>query len=143
MSPIARTNTRIETFLAHRGFCLDEVRVLVRNQIYCVCLGLALLIVSGLQPWAIAFLSGTVLVTVNFWLMAKGLQGIIHTRDGAVAISLFRFYGRLILTGLILFGLIVWGGLPVPALLAGLTTVVINILLWGVFRFHRQKVKEA
>ncbi|HDQ41029.1 MAG TPA: ATP synthase subunit I [Desulfonatronum sp.] len=143
MTPITRTNARIENFLWHQGFILDEVRVLVRNQIYCVCLGLAFLMLTHLHPWAIAFLSGTVLITVNFWLLAKGLQGIIHTRDGAVAISLLRFYGRLILTGLVLFGLIVWGGLPVPALLAGLSTVVLNILLWGVFRFHRQKVKEA
>lgn len=143
MPLLTRANLRIESFLAHRGFYLYDVRTLVRNQLYLLFLGCVAMFLSGLNPWLTAFASGTALVTMNFWLLAKGLQGVMQVQEGAVAVSLLRFYGRMILTGLLLYGLIVWGGLPVPALLAGLSTVIINILSWGVFRFHRQKVKEA
>jgi Flp pilus assembly protein TadB len=103
-------------------------------------------LVFGLPPWALAFFAGTALITINFWFLAKGLQNTAQLRKGSVAVSLVvRFYGRMLLTGLALFGLIVWAGLPVAALLAGMTTVVINILCWGIFRFNRQRqnVKEA
>lgn len=143
MSLTARINARIDTYLAHRGFFLHDVRTLIRNQIFLAALSLALALLSMLHPWALAFLAGTLLITVNFWYMARGLQGVMQHGQGAVALSLARFYGRMILIGLVLFGLIIWGGLPVPALLAGLSTVIVNILLWGIFRFHRQKVKEA
>lgn len=143
MRPLARINLKIEAFLYRNGFTLPEIRILVRNQIQLFGLGCAVMVLSGLAPWAIAFGAGCALSTANFWLLAKGLQSIMHRPDGAVAVSLIRFYGRLALTGLALFGLIAWGGLPVAALVAGLSTVVVNILFWGVFRFHRQNVKEA
>lgn len=143
MPPTIRINAKIDTFLAHRGFYLEDVRLLVRNQLYIVGLGLLGMVLSGMHPWAMALFAGIVLVSVNFWLLAKGLQGIVQAREGAIAVSLVRFYVRMILTGAILFGLIVWAGTPVPALLAGLSTVMISILCWGIFRFQRQKVKEA
>lgn len=143
MSPTTRINDRIEAFLAHRGFYLHDVRILVRNQLYLVALSFVVSLVLGLSPWALAFFAGTALSTMNFWLLAKGLQGVVLRSRGAVAVTLARFYGRMILTGLALFGLIIWGGFSVAALLAGLTTVVINILFWGMFQFHRQKGKEA
>lgn len=143
MRPLDRTNLRIEVFLRRNGFYLDDVRILVRNQLYFLFLGCALMAFSGLAPWALAFGAGCALSTMNFWMLAKGLQSIVHRPDGAVAVSLIRFYGRLALSGIALFGLIIWAGLPLTALIAGLSTVVVNILFWGVFRFHRQKVKEA
>lgn len=138
-----KINLRVEQFLARRGFFLDDVRTLVRNQIYLLFLACAVLVLSAFSPWATAFAAGTALVTLNFWFLAKGLQSLARGQQGVMAASLVRFYGRMALTGIFLFGLIVWGELPVPALVAGLTTVIINILFWGVFRFHRQKVKEA
>jgi hypothetical protein len=141
MSPPTKINDRVEAFLARRGFYLPEVRTLIRNQLYLVTLSLGVCLVFGLPPWALAFFAGTALITMNFWFLAKGLQNMAQLRQGSIAISLVRFYGRMFLTGLALFGLIVWAGLPVAALLAGLTTVVINILFWGIFRFNRQKVK--
>lgn len=139
----SRINAKVEVFLARRGFLLEEARALVRNQIYLAGLALLCMVFSGMHPWASAMFAGTVLISVNFWFLAKGLQGIVHAGESAVALSLVRFFVRMILTGAILFGLIVWGGLPVPALLAGLSTVLINNLCWGIFRFQRQKVKEA
>lgn len=138
-----RMNVKIDTFLAHRGFYLEDVRSLMRNQLYLVGLGLLGVVFSGMHPWATALFAGIILISVNFWFLAKGLQGIVQAREGAVAVSLVRFYVRMILTGAILFGLIVWGGMSVPALLAGLSTVMISILCWGIFRYQRQKVKEA
>ncbi|TVR00854.1 MAG: ATP synthase subunit I [Desulfovibrionales bacterium] len=143
MRQLGRINLKIETFLRRSGFHLDDVRILVRNQIYLFFLGCALVVLFRLAPWAVAFGAGCALSTLNFWHLAKGLQSIVHNPDGAVAASLIRFYGRLALSGLALFGLIIWASLPLAALIAGLSTVIVNILFWGVFRFHRQKVKEA
>ncbi|SDB26977.1 ATP synthase I chain [Desulfonatronum thiosulfatophilum] len=136
-------NLRIEKILHRQGFFLHDFRTLLRNQIYLLFLAFVIMLLAGFHPAALAFASGTALVTVNFWFLAKGLQSLTRQQEGLMALSLIRFYGRMILTGFILFALIVWSGLPVAALVAGLTTVIINILFWGVFRFHRQKVKEA
>jgi len=138
-----RINQRIEAVLARRGFLLHDVRILVRNQIHLLALGCILVVVTGLSSWAMAFAAGCALATMNFWFLAKGLQSAMQRVEGAIASSLFRFYGLMTFTALVLLGLIAWGGLPVPALVAGLSTVVMNILFWGVFRFRRQKTKEA
>jgi len=143
MQPVGRMNHRTEAFLRRNGFYLEDVRNLVRNQIYMFILGCALVAFSGFSEWALAFGAGCTVSTINFWLLAKGLQSVVHNPDGAIAVSLIRFYGRLVLSGLALFGLIIWASLPLAALIAGLSTVIVNILFWGVFRFHRQKVKEA
>lgn len=140
---LKRIHRGIDAFLARQGFHLDEVRVLIRNQGYFLFFSSALMVFSGFNIQATAFAAGVALISMNFWFLAKGLQGIVHGTDGAVSLNVIRFYARLALSGALLFGLIVWGRLPVAALLAGLSTVVMNILFWGVFRYHRQKVKEA
>ena len=78
MSPTIRINDRIEAFLAHRGFYLHEVRILVRNQLYLVVLSLMLCLVLGLPSWTLAFFAGAALITMNFWFLAKGLQGAVQ-----------------------------------------------------------------
>ena len=93
-------------------------------------------------PWALALAAGTVLITFNFWSLAKFGQHLAYMRKGAVVSLLIRFYGRLILSGLALYGLIVFGECSIYALLAGLSTVVVNAIFWGVAGL-RQKVKEA
>lgn len=143
MPLLDRPNLKIEAFLRRKGFYLDDVRILVRNQLYLLFVSCALMGGTGLAPWALAFAAGCALSSMNFWMLAKGLQTVVHQQDGAVAVSLIRFYGRLAVSGVALFALIIWAELPLVALILGLSTVVVNILFWGVFRFHRQKAKEA
>ena len=63
--------------------------------------------------------------------------------SGAVAAVLARFYFRLALSGAALFACIVWfGAAPLP-LLAGITTVVVNFLVWGAWRHAGSKTHQT
>jgi hypothetical protein len=121
-----------------------EVRRLVRTQFMLAGLFvLAALIAARLSIWGLAFAAGALLASVNLYSLAKFVQHIVRMQKGAVAALLIRFYGRLILTGAALYGLIVWLEVPVWALLAGLSTVLVTALYWGATRLHGHNVKEA
>lgn len=135
---------KIETALYGRGFTGTEVRTLVGLQIL-VGLGSAALAVvaSGFGNWGLSYGAGAVLITVNFYQLARFVQQAVQERQAAVVSLLLRFYGRLIVTGVVLYGLIAWAGANVAALLAGLSTVVATALYFGVRRFMGKNVKEA
>ena len=73
-------------------------------------------------------------MTFNFYLMSDFLQHVLLKQDGAVSRQLFRLYGRLLLTGVALAILIVWAKAQIVALLLGLSSVVVTILIWGIGR---------
>lgn len=142
-----RTLTQgLEAVLYRRGFIEPGVRKLVRNQIlFALGTAAALLLVCapfGFPGFALSYLAGAVVITLNFWSLAKAAQQLTHSHKLAVFSLLTLFYGRLILTGLAVYGLIVWMNASVIGLLAGLSTAVCNALLWGAASF-RQKAKEA
>lgn len=141
---LARIPERIDRALLRRGFSQLEVRRLVRAQIVLSgALVLACLVAAGLSAWGLAFAAGAVLATVNFYSLARFVQHLVNQPRGAVMALLLRFYGRLILTGAALYGLIVWLNAPAWALLAGLSTVVVTAVYWGASRLHGHNVKEA
>lgn len=135
---------RIEAGLFKRGFTNADVRGLVAVQII-VCLGVCCLaaVAGWFQPQAWHFAVGTVLVTLNLYSMAKYAQRLVIQRSGAVIRLLAGFYARLALTAVALYVLIIVLNVSVTALLAGLTTVVATIVLWGVGRSRGGKAKEA
>jgi hypothetical protein len=137
---------RLEGWLLRRGYTHPEVRELVRNQF--VLTGLVVAVCAGLWPvwdgaWALAV--GTVLVTFNFCSLARFGQRITGyaNRREAVAAVLVRFYLRLAVTGFVLFVCIAWlGAKPLP-LLAGISTVVGNFLVWGALRHGGSKAHQT
>lgn len=137
---------RIDQILWQRGFRAPEIRVILRNQLlitaFSVLAGLAL---GYVNDWVFWFGVGAVLATFNFYSAASFVQKVVfQPYESSLMYSLlFRFYGRLGLTGLILFGLIVWLAVPLSALVAGLSTVVTAIAVWGISCFAGQNVKEA
>lgn len=106
-------------------------------------LALASLAGARLSVWGLAFSAGALLATVNFYSLARFVQHLVRETRGAVAALLVRFYGRLILTGATLYGLIALLEMPVWPLLAGLSTVLVSALYWGATRLHGHNVKEA
>lgn len=135
---------RIDRALLRRGFSQLEVRRLVRAQfVLSGALVLVALVAAGLSGWGLAFAAGAALATANFYSLARFVQHLVRMRQGAVLALLVRFYGRLILTGVVLYGLIVWLEAPIWALLAGLSTVLVTALYWGATRLHGHNVKEA
>ncbi len=141
---IARIHRKIETDLYRRGYTHPEVRRLAVNQVWILIVSCAAGLPAGLVlPWAWAFAAGVVIISLNFLSLARFAQGLVHTRNGAVMAQLFRFYGRLLLTGGVLYALIVWANVSTVALLAGLSTVVANAVFWGATQCIGQKAKEA
>jgi hypothetical protein len=137
---------RLDRWLLTRGYVHPEVRELVRGQILLtglVAAGCALLFPFWDGAWALAV--GTVLVTFNFSSLARFGQRITAyaNRHEAVAAVLARFYLRLAATGVVLFICIAWlGARPIP-LLAGVSTVVVNFLVWGALRQGGAKAHQT
>lgn len=137
---------RLDRWLLARGYDHPEVRELVRGQII-----LTAVVVAGCLPllgltdaaWPLAV--GTCLVTANFCSLARFGQRVTGyaSRREAVAAVLARFYLRLGVTGAVLFVCIAWlGARPVP-LLAGVSTVMVNFLVWGALRHGGIKAHQT
>jgi hypothetical protein len=134
---------KLEAFLYKRGFTHPQVRAMVRNQL--VLAFLSITVINGLtacSAWGLSFAAGCLLVTLNFWWMARTGQSVVSAQKGAVTLMLILFYGRMALTGLALFALIAWLDASVSGLLVGLSTVVVNAITWGTANYM-QKAKEA
>lgn len=130
---IGRLNDKLEKALYRRGYQHADVRRLVRYQVLILMISCGLAAPVALwSPKALHFAAGVILISLNFFSLAKFGQHIAQVKKGAVLALLFRFYVRLLLTGLALFGLIVWAGADIFALLAGLSTVVLSALVFGI-----------
>ena len=128
------------------GFTKPELRGLLKVQIILVlCAACLALCLSWISVWPLAFAAGASIVTLNFYWMAGFVRQITRfTYDRMLLAGLLvRFYGRLVLTGILLFVLILWLKVPVIPLLMGLSTVVATIVIWGATRMVEQKAKEA
>ena len=136
----------IEGFLYRRGFRVAGARRLVVIQAALAAgscaVGLAL---GWAWPPALHFAVGSLLATFNFYFLAKFTQRLLGGGDtfGAVPRQLLRFYGRLALTAVVLYVLIVQADFSVVALLAGLSTVVVTMLIWAAAQMAGKNVKEA
>lgn len=133
----------IDRYLFQHGFRIEGVRRLVRNQICLTLSVLFLLPACWLGTWPLDVLAGALLGTLNFYALAKVIQGLIYLRQSSVQLLLFGFYARLGLTGVALYVLIVLCRSSVVALLVGLSLVLVNILMYGAKYFVGQKLKEA
>lgn len=146
LSRAGALNHSVESRLYRQGFTQPAVRRLIAWQIL---LTLAVLPAGALffwiGLWPLAFVAGSLLATFNFYFLAKSIQQILYVKyDRQLLVSmLFRFYGRLGITAVALFLLIVWCRVPVVALVAGLSTVVATIVVWGGARLFEQNAKEA
>ena len=141
---VREVHRRLEAALYRRGVDSPAVRTLLLNQAY-ICLGgfLASLLLTGAGRWAVDFGVGAALISLNFFVLAGMIQRLIFMRKGAVVSLLVSFYFKLFLFGLALFVMIVYAHASVTALLAGLSTVVVNVGIWGGTQIFGHTVKEA
>ncbi|GAB7079175.1 ATP synthase subunit I [Megalodesulfovibrio paquesii] len=136
----------IESSLYHKGVRNASVRTLLTRQCLLAVIALVVGVAGGyFHPWLLHFAIGVGIVTANFYFLATSLARRLEAgaRGPLVASMIFRFYGRLILTGVLLAILLVFGQISLAALLAGLSTVVATILIWGVESYLAQHSKEA
>lgn len=136
----------IDKTLYKDGFTKPELRTLLRAQVLLVsAAALVSLALCWLSTWPLVFTAGAAIVTLNFYWMAKFVRQVTSfTYDKSLLVGLLvRFYGRLALTGILLFVLILWLRVPVLPLLMGLSAVVATIVIWGMAQSVEQKAKEA
>ena len=135
----------VDRFLLRRGFTHRDGRTLLRDQIVmAVVTSCTALILSGFSGWGLAYVGGAALVTVNFWWLVRFAQRLMENAAGAVGRTFFGYFARLFVTAVALYVMIVPGGWPVWAILAGMSTVLVTIVVWGALRGLRStSVKEA
>ena len=122
---------------------MPEVRQLILNQLYLAAASMPFLGFWGKTGWIFDLAAGVVLGTLNFYALAKVVQELVMVQKGAVTAQLISFYGRLFLTAIALYVLIVLNRSSVAALLVGLSSVIANILIWGAVHYLGKKMKEA
>ena len=111
---------------------------------------LALLVaISGLVAgtrFSLSVLCGGLLVIANFHVLYRTLRGafvLSASATGASTVVVFKYYIRLIVTGIAIFLLLKFGKINPLGLVLGLSTVVINLVLFGFFEFYKNYIKEA
>jgi hypothetical protein len=137
---LAPMRKKIERFLYARGFHVPEVRKMALHQIYFLC-GAIPAMAFGWK--GVDLVTGVLLGTLNFLALGKLIQELVYLQKSAVIVQIFSFYGRLLLTTLAFYVLIVHVGSSGVWLLMGFSTVLINILLWGMSQFLGKTSKEA
>ncbi|BCS55532.1 ATP synthase subunit I [Geobacter sp. SVR] len=86
----------------------------------------------------LGILTGGIIALVNFVWMRNVLQrilGLLPSRPGLYA--QLRFVARIVVTGLILYFLIVSGWVSLAGLLTGLSVIVANIIALSIYRAVR------
>lgn len=137
---------RIDAHLWAKGFKAHEIRTVARNQILLTLFVAMIAAVLGWKfQWLYWFTISTGLALWNFYSLAQFIQHLVlrtFTKDMVLGM-LLRFYGRLGVTGVVIAGLIIWLEVsPIP-LIAGFSTLVATVLVWGLSRLAGHKVKEA
>lgn len=137
---LGKMTRKIERSLYQRGFHVAGVRKMALHQILILLATVPAVFLGGFGQ---DLFCGVFLGTLNFLCLARLAQDLVYLHRGAVAVQLFSFYGRLALTALAFYLLIVFKEARVEWLLIGVSTVLINILLWGMIQFLGKTSKEA
>ncbi len=109
------------------------------------------LLVAGSGIWAgprfsLSVLFGGLLVIANFHILHGALRRALGggaSVSATTAVVVFKYYFRLILTGIAVVVLLKFAEASPFGLLLGLSTVVINLLLFAALEIHRIYSKEA
>ncbi len=141
-----RLHYTIEKFLYRKGFASPLVRHMLTTHILLTGVAASLgVLLCWLTLWPLLFTVGAFIAGYNLWHTSRFVQGTLLRKytPGAQLKLFFTFTLRLMCTGIILFVLIVQLGQPVVPLIAGLTSTVAGIALWGFSKASRKPAKEA
>ncbi|MGL4209153.1 MAG: ATP synthase subunit I [Candidatus Adiutrix sp.] len=139
----SRAIQKIEQWLFAKGFNIPLVRHILAVQIMLclVSLGLGVLLVP-ITVWGISFGLGASIAMYHFWFLVRFIQKKFSNKYTAQTLLLLflGFNVRLIATAFLLFGLIVWLKMPLAPLLAGLSSLVACIIVWGFSKLMRKPI---
>ena len=132
-----------EAWLHQRGIVHPQAQWLVTFQVLlAVVLTVGLLLGGGIR-FGLGFGIGSLLVSINFFVLAKIVPQLIQVQQGNVFALLSSFYLRLFFAAIVLFLAIVPARLPPVAILAGLSTILVTIVVWIGKYIVTQQHKEA
>ncbi len=132
-----------EAWLHRRGVVNPQSQWMVQFQTL-LAVGLTVgLLVIGWKQFGVGFGIGAFLATMNFFVLAKIVPQLIQVQKGGVFALLTSFYLRLFGTAIVLFLAIVPLRLPPVAVLAGLSTILVTIVVWIGKYIVTQQHKEA
>lgn len=137
---------RIEKVLLVRGVVSPGARQLLCTQLLLTDISLALGVACAwFTLWPLAFGLGAAIALHNFWHLVRFAQAHILREFGvkAGARLIFGSNFRLVLTGIALYLLIVVCRVPVFPLIAGLSSVIVGITLWGFSKLQQTPIKET
>lgn len=145
-----------KNFFARLGIVNEDARALLSIQIFIAFLSF-LLVLSGIlaaffdlfyERWSRYFFLSVLLATANFFFLVKVVQRLLRKPEpNAPALQekplvglLIHFYGRLVLTALVLYALLVLAEAPVVAIIAGISTVPLSTVIWVGRRGERRNI---
>lgn len=95
--------------------------------------------------WPFAFSLGALLATANLWWMAKSVTWSVSQRFSPTLVLVYfgGFLLRFTGTGVLLYILLIRCSLPLVPLIAGLSSVVLCLMMTAFFRNAGNSCKEA
>lgn len=115
-----------------------------RSNWYIFFLGGALGLINLPHEFAVGFVAGGLIVTVNFHLLARTLRkSLVPGATSAHKSVIARYYVRFTISGLIIFLLISQGVVDPFGLLTGLSVVVVSITLATMCELTKRIFREA
>lgn len=143
---LQKSRHAIEKILRNRGFTSPNSRRIMANQLLLTIAALGVGILAfPVTLWPVSFALGAVLATVNFWWMAKSVRWSVSQRFSP-ALALVYFGGFLLRftgTGVLLYILLVQLSLPLVPHVAGLSSVVLCLMITAFSRTAGNSCKEA
>jgi hypothetical protein len=136
----------IERRLALSGFVSPALRGILSALILAAGAACSIgAVLSVLSPVPLAFGAGAAISVFNFLYSARFVQAHL---SGHFTVALYlrlivSFCVRLVLTGIVLYLLLVPCGLPAVPLLLGLGSTVVGIIVWSLSKISGKSFKEA
>ena len=137
---------RLDALLWRRGFHRPEVRLAMRNELlFAVPLLLVGICLLPLTSWLVWFAAGALLVALNFYGLARFIQGLSLSAYSQTLLigMLVRSNLRLVFSAVFLYGILVWLEASVWAVVAGITgamgLLAATSLVWLAGQRNRQK----
>lgn len=129
MPPGQKLKLKIERFLYKKGFTYAPLRAIILAQFALVCASLFFgLVVLYFSVWPICFFLGAALISYNFWSMSRF---VLEHLPGGYSKSflqgqIFRFLGRIIISGIVLGLAFYWGASPWPLALGMIACLAVT-----------------
>lgn len=136
---------KIERALRLRGVKSQVLRHLMCTQVMIADISLALGIVCAwFTLWPLAFGIGATIAMYSFWSLASlSLAIIADGARGKYSVSKFVVFNvRLVIFAIILYIFIIRLRVPVAPMVAGLSSMMFSITLWGLSKVQLRRTRE-